>query len=123
MLYPVALMTVLAARSGARWPESLDQRLLWLLPIPAVLDFLGDLLSGRHRPARQVLATVALAIAMGVAWLRLQDGLGDGLVWSVVATYGLACLFVVWARPRTADGRGELAGHEAHLGASPPDRR
>ena len=102
VLYPVALVVGIAGVAGLRWPVSLDATLLWMLPIPAVLDLLADTLSGEHRPQRQVVATAVLAVAMGVAWLRTRHNVGDGLVWSVVGTYGLLCLAAIWASGRAA---------------------
>jgi len=97
VLYPIALVAAVAGALGARWPVSLDRTLLWLLPIPAVLDLLADALGHRHVPRRQVAATMLLAVAMGVAWLRTRTQPGDGLVWSVVGTYGVLAVAAIWS--------------------------
>lgn len=110
VLYPAALVTALLALGGLRWPTGLDAVLLWLLPIPAVLDFLADMVGGRHHPRRQVAATLALAVAMGIAWTRVRHGFGDELVWSVVVTYGAICGAAVWAQTGDSSGAALRAG-------------
>jgi hypothetical protein len=101
VLYPVALVAAVAAAAGLRWPTSLDVVLLWLLPLPAVLDFVADNLAVvRHSPRRQVVVTALLGVSLGVASSRYLHHAGDSLVWSVVATYGLICLVAALARVR-----------------------
>jgi hypothetical protein len=101
VLYPVALVAAVAAAAGLRWPASLDVVLLWLLPLPAVLDFVADNLAVvRHSPRRQVVVTALLGVSLGVAYSRYLDHTGDSLVWSVVATYGVICLVAALARVR-----------------------
>lgn len=101
VLYPVAFVAAMVAAAGLRWPSTLDVALLWLLPVPAVLDFVADNLAlVRHSPRRQVVVTALLGVAMGVAYSRYLHQTGDSLVWSVVAAYGGVCLVAALGRVR-----------------------
>jgi hypothetical protein len=104
VLYPLALVAAVLASAGATWPDGLDPWLLWLLPLPAVIEFVGEQLGFlRHRPARLVATTALLAAACGALYARYLDEPGDTLVWSVVLVYGGACLLAgLWSafRPR-----------------------
>ena len=75
------------------WPDGLDVWLCWLLPLPAVVEFVGEQLGFvRHRPVRLVVTTVLLAAACGALYARYLDEPGDTLVWSVVVVYGGTCV-------------------------------
>jgi hypothetical protein len=103
VLYPAALVAAVLASTGATWPDRLDGWLCWLLPLPAVVEFVGEQLGLlRHRPARLVVTTLLLAAACGNLYARYLDDPGDTLVWSVVITYGGACLLAgLWSAFRT----------------------
>jgi hypothetical protein len=93
VLYPLALVAAVLASAGATWPDRVDVWLCWLLPLPAVVELIGEQLGFlRHRPARLVVTTVLLAAACGKLYARYIDHPGDGLVWAVVVTYVGACL-------------------------------
>lgn len=101
VLYPVALVAAVAAAAGLRWPSAIDVALLWLLPLPAVMDFVADNLAlVRHSPRRQVVVTALLGLALGVAYSRYLHHAGDTLVWSVVAAYGGICVVAALGRVR-----------------------
>ena len=92
VLYPLAFVAALVL-SAVSWPERLDTWLLWLLPLPAVLEFIGEQRGMiRHSPTRLVLLTVPLAVACGRLYARYLDEPGDSLVWTVVGIYGGLCL-------------------------------
>ena len=101
VLYPLSLVTaVLIGLIG--WPEDLDPWLLWLLPLPAVVEFVAEQFKlVRHSPTRLVAVTVPLAIACGRMYVRYLDDQRDELVWSVVATYGLICVGAFFVRSFT----------------------
>jgi hypothetical protein len=93
VLYPLALVAALVIGAGATWPAHLDPWFLWLLPLPAVIEFVAEQLGGLgHSPRRLVLLTIPLAIACGRLYVRYLDHATDRLVWTVVLVYGGVCL-------------------------------
>ena len=93
VLYPMAIAAGVLAGAGATWPTRLDTWFCWLLPLPAVLEFVGEHLGVlRYRFRRQVATTVLLAAACGKLYLRYLHHVRDDLAWSVVVAYGGACL-------------------------------
>jgi hypothetical protein len=99
VLYPLSLVAAVILGFGPSWPERLDPWFLWLLPLPAVLEFLGEQLGLiRHSPRRLIVLSVPLAVACGRLYVRYLDDLGDSLVWSVVVAYGGVCLASVLLR-------------------------
>jgi hypothetical protein len=109
VLYPAALVAALLASTGATWPDRFDVALCWLLPLPAVIEFVGEQLGWlRHRPARLVVTTLFLAAACGNLYARYLDHPGDGLVWAVVIVYAGICLaaaLVSGTRSRRSPGK------------------
>jgi uncharacterized membrane protein len=105
VLYPLALVAALVLAHVASWPERLDPWFLWLLPLPAVVEFVAEQLRlVRHSPRRLVVLTTLLAVACGRLYVRYLDDHTDGLVWTVVTAYAGACLaawFVRAFRPRS----------------------
>ncbi|MBI2710046.1 MAG: hypothetical protein HYX34_10170 [Actinobacteria bacterium] len=93
VLYPVSLVAAVVIGAGLRWPARLDPWFLWLLPLPAVVEFIAEHLRlVRHAPTRLVVLTIPLAVATGRMYVRYLDRPGDRLVWTVVLAYGGACL-------------------------------
>ena len=93
VLYPLSLLAAVVLGLVVSWPERLDEWFLWLLPVPAVVDFVAEQLRlVRHSPRRQVAVTALLAVACGRLYVRYLDDLNDGLVWSVVTTYAGICV-------------------------------
>ena len=93
VLYPLALVSAVVLGVGAKWPDRLDPWFLWLLPLPAVIEFVGEQLRlVRHSPRRLVALTIPLAVACGGLYGRYLDEPGDDLVWNIVLAYGGACL-------------------------------
>jgi hypothetical protein len=101
VLYPVALVVMVAALSGLTWPSSWDAILLVLLPLPAVVELCGEQLAGwTYRPRRQVAVTVLLAVGLGKGFARYVERPGDALFWAVVVGYTAVCLGAVVHRLR-----------------------
>lgn len=93
VLYPVSLVVAMLFGIGAGWPERWDPWFLWLLPLPAAVEFIGEQLRWwEHAPRRLVAVTLLLAVACGRLYVRYLDDIWDGLVWSVVSTYLVACV-------------------------------
>ena len=67
--------------------------MLWLFPLPGVVEFVLDNLGVvEYRPRRQVALSALGAVAAGVGYTRYLRDFTDPLVWSVVAVYTAACL-------------------------------
>lgn len=117
VLYPLALVTGIAVAQGTWWPHRIDAWVLWLFPLPGVVEFVLDNL-GRigYSPRRQVVLSAAGAVAAGVGYVRYLHHTTDHLVWSVVAVYTAACLAAAvaaglgLARPKPAERSGDDAG-------------
>jgi hypothetical protein len=105
VLYPVSLLAALVLGLVASWPERLDPWFVWLLPLPAVLEFVAEQLRlVEHSPRRLVVLTVPLAVGCGRLYVRYLDDQTDELVWSAVATYGIVCV-AAWALRSFRGGR------------------
>ncbi len=93
VLYPLALVAGVAVSIGSWWDHALDPWVLWLFPLPGVIEFVLDNL-GRisYSARRQVVLSAAGALAAGVGYVRYLDHRADPLVWSVVGVYTAACL-------------------------------
>ena len=93
VLYPLAIVTAIAVGAGEWWPHGWDPWVLWLLPLPGVVEFVADNLRViEYSARRQVILSAAGAFAAGVGYVRYLDHTTDALVWSVVFTYGGICL-------------------------------
>ncbi len=88
--YSIAFFTLALAFAGlSPWPEHWDATLVWILPIPATIDFvLGELGSITYNPRRQVLVTVLMAFAVGRGFhIELLDR-GSTTFWAPVLLFG-----------------------------------
>lgn len=105
-LYPLAMVVMVAAAAGLRWPEAWDPALLVLLPLPSLTEFVGEhlgLLS--YRPGRQVALTLPMAVAAGVGFGRYLENQADALFWAVASGYGAVAVVSAFAGPRFAARR------------------
>lgn len=93
VLYPLAIATAVLVSLGDWWPHRIDPWLLWLAPLPGVVEFVLDNLGHiSYSAPRQVLLSAAGAVAAGVGYVRYLDDHRDPLVWSVVLVFGAVCL-------------------------------
>ena len=93
MLYPLAILTAIVVSIGSWWNHDLDPWLLWLAPLPGVVEFALDNLGViSYSARRQVILSAAGAVAAGVGYLRYLDDVTDTLTWSVVLVFGGICL-------------------------------
>ena len=108
VLYPVALVTGIALSLGSWWPHGIDVWVLWLFPLPGVIEFILDNLGViTYSPVRQMALSAAGAVAAGVGYVRYLDHTTDPLVWTVVGVYTAVCVAaVVIGSPRA---RGKTA--------------
>ncbi len=90
VLYPVALIVLAVSFAGfAPWPERLDVWMVWLLSIPATLDFLAEKLRGvPYNPRRQVAVTLLVALALGRGFAHEFDDRWSWLFWGPVLVFG-----------------------------------
>lgn len=123
VLYPVAAIAMVAALVGWWWPDGWGPLLLAVLPLPAVVEFVGEHLGWlRYRPRRQALVTVPLGLALGAGLARYLEDQTDPVFWAMVLGYGGVCLaaaVLAWRRPR---GHDAPSGSEASgdCRAAPP---
>jgi hypothetical protein len=93
VLYPVALVTGIVISIGSWWPDDLNPVVLWLFPLPGVIEFVLDNL-GRisYSPVRQMWLSAAGAVAAGVGYSMYLQSTFDGVVWAVVGVYTAICV-------------------------------
>lgn len=88
--YPLALLVMALGLAGFNWPVSLDPVLLWLLPAPAILDFVAEhIVASLYSPLRQKILSGFAAIGFGRGLTRYLQHPGDQLFWTVAVTYSL----------------------------------
>lgn len=93
VLYPLAFVTGIAISIGSWWPHRIDVWVLWLFPLPGVIEFvLDNLRLIRYSPVRQMVLSAGGAVAAGVGYVRYLDHTTDSLAWSVLAVYTAVCL-------------------------------
>ncbi len=88
--YPIAIVAMVAGLAGLHWPTSVDPVLLWVLPAPAILDFVAEhLVRSPYNAKRQSILSAIAAVAFGRGLSRYLLEPGDSLFWSVAITYSL----------------------------------
>jgi len=96
VLYPLALVTGIAISMGSWWPSGIDALVLWLFPLPGVIEFVLDNLGTiRYSPVRQMVLSAFGAVAAGVGYVAYLGDHTDPLVWRVVAAYTTVCVLAV----------------------------
>lgn len=96
VLYPVALVAGVAISLGSWWPDSLNPWVLWLFPLPGVIEFVLDNVGAiAYSPVRQMWLSAAGALAAGVGYSMYIQDTFDSTVWSVVAVYTTVCVAAV----------------------------
>lgn len=98
VLYPVAFITGVLVSIGSWWPHELDPWVLWLFPLPGVIEFvLDNLRRVDYSPVRQMVLSAFGAVAAGVGYVRYLDDTLDPLTWTVVGVYTAICVAAVVA--------------------------
>ncbi len=88
--YPIALLAMAAGLAGLHWPSTLDPVLLWVLPAPAILDFVAEhLVRSPYSAKRQSILSAIAAVAYGRGLSRYLVEPGDSLFWHVAIVYSL----------------------------------
>ena len=105
VLYPVALITGVAISLGSWWPDSLNAWVLWLFPLPGVVEFVLDNVGViDYSPRRQMWLSAGGAVAAGVGYSMYIQNTFDSTVWTVVGVYTAICVaaVIVGSRKRAA---------------------
>lgn len=131
VLYPLGILSAFVLANVASWPDGLDLWLVWLLPLPAFVELVGEQLGWfGPDPRRLVAVTVPLAVACGRLYVRYLDDHGDLVPFAVIFGYGLACVAVVAvsarrrpAAPHAAEPLDEVAGVGEGAGVVAPEAR
>lgn len=90
VLYPIALAVLFASLAGFQpWPSRLDVWFIWLLCIPATIDFLAEKLARvDYHPTRQIVVTALTALALGRGLGHELDDRWSWLFWGPVLVFG-----------------------------------
>ncbi len=137
VLYPVSFAVLALSLIGIHWPGRLDTLALFALPLPVVVDFIGEQVGiFRYSAKRQVATTALAALALGRSFDRYLHHNGDGAFWAMALIYGGLCAFTVlcrhirddrisqahqrrmWERDPLATGFSSKEDFEAYLNAS-----
>ena len=115
-LYPLALAVVAVLASGiVAWPAALDPWLVWVLCVPATVEFLAEKLAGvAYDARRQTIVTLAVAVALGRGLALELDGRWSPTFWGPVIVFG-----TIWFLAAASAARRSL--FEAALEASRRD--
>jgi len=90
VLYPLGLAVAVAALAGLQpWPQGADPWFIWMLCIPATLDFLAEkLFDVGYSAKRQVVVTALVAVGFGRGLAYEIDDRWSWLFWGPVLVYG-----------------------------------
>ena len=110
----VAAMVATAVGIGSAVPTTLRNVVVWLLPLPALADYVAETVGGRpYAPRRQAVATAVAAIAIGAGLAWEVAAPEDVSVWTMLACYGamgVLATAAALAAPREPASRA-LQGH------------
>jgi len=116
VLYPVLLAAMVAVTLGvgAVVPVSWRNPLVWLLPLPAALEYGAEALGlARYSPRRQVLITAVLALAGGAGFAWERQAPTTVSAWTAAIVYGTCAVVLTvvgWRRQAKArSARAEQA--------------
>ena len=91
-MYPVAIVLFALQIAGAFTLRPTDPWLILALPLPAVVEFLGEQLGAwPGTNAARILTGLPLGIALSRMFVRYVMHPTDPLFWGIVAVYGGVC--------------------------------
>lgn len=92
VLYPLSIAVAVASLAG--WTaSSLDVWVMWLVPIPLVIDWVAEHLGwADHSPTRQVAVTALAAWPFGIALARHASDPFEMHATAAILLYGAICL-------------------------------
>jgi len=106
-IYPLALVLLLLQITGRLDLAFTDPWLVLLLPLPAVVEFVGEQLGRWHGSnAARILTGLPLGIALSRMFVRYLLHPSDPLFWGIVAGYGGVCGLTAAFALRRRFGRG-----------------
>ncbi len=93
--YSISLAVLGLAFVGiSPWPESWDKVMVWLLSIPATVEFIGgEFGKWKYDPRRQVAVTSILALAVGRGFYRNIQDQFTWIFWGPAIVFGLLWFF------------------------------
>lgn len=97
VLYPIALVVLAVVLAGLDIPTWV----MFVLPLPAVVEFIGETVGLPYVPNRQVALTAIAAPALGMGFGRAFENPADGALWSMVAMCVVPCLIASTLRARS----------------------
>jgi len=105
-VYPLALVFLALQLAGVFSLRPTDPWLVLLLPLPAVVEFLGEQLGfWRGSNAARILTGLPLGIALSRMFVRYFSHPADPLFWGIVAVYGGICgLTAAWVLRKRFQG-------------------
>ena len=123
VLYPIAVAVLIASFAGMQpWPERLDVWFIWLLCIPATLEFLAEKLANvDYNPTRQIVVTALTALALGRGLAYELDDRWSWLFWGPVLVYGGIWFAAAVANMQRKMFEGALAASIAQQAAEAQD--
>ena len=88
--YAIAFVTLALGAIGiSPWPADWDAVMVWILPIPATIDFVaGELGRLRYDSRRQVIVTSIMALAVGRGFHIELLNRGSTTFWAPVLVFG-----------------------------------
>lgn len=116
VLYPLAVVTLVCSLAGLQpWPDSLDAWMIWLLCIPATVEFLAEKLLGTPYDARrQVIVTALVAVALGRGLSYEVADRWSWLFWGPVIVFGAIWFAAAMYRAQRTMFEGALAASRLH---------
>lgn len=114
--YGVAFVVMGIGLAGlGPWPTAWDAVLLWVLPIPATIEFAsGELSRLRYDPRRQIFVTVPMALAVGRGFAAELEARWSWTFWGPCLVFG--SLWLVSALLGRHRGTGQYAGPDSGEG-------
>lgn len=108
-LYPLTLVVLVLTSAGVDlWPAGADPWMIWLLCVPATAEYVADALRlTGHRPARQVVATLLVALALGRGLAYEFEARWSAEFWGPLLAFG-----TIWFA-------SAVAGHLRHRSGAP----
>ena len=103
VMYPIAF--VVAGLSVAGWalPSPWSQLALLLLPLPALVEFVGEhRRAWTYAPTRHTVFSALQGLGMGVGFGRYLDTPTDPWFWAVGIVYSLVALVAALTAPKVA---------------------
>lgn len=88
--YSISLLTLAAAAIGVSpWPATWDPILVWILSLPATIEFIGGEIGWwRYDARRQVVVTSILGLAVGRGFYAELTSAGSWTFWGPTLVFG-----------------------------------